>query len=119
MGRKAMEELLKLNDKQVFINLLKGNNPCGRIYAAEGLLRLENSQENVKTINSIFSPLIEEGITYSTIGGCIVVSGVNYKLYEYDENLSYPEVDKMYQSIFTQDIETESLEFDLDSIQNE
>lgn len=100
MGRKAMERLLKLNDKQIFINLLKGDNPAGRIYAAEGLLRLENSEENVNIINKIFQPLIEEGITYSTIGGCIVISGVKYELYKYDENFSYSELDKMFSSAY-------------------
>ena len=106
------EELLKLNNKQVFINLLKGDNPCGRIYAAEGLLRLENSEENIKIINSILSPLIEEGITYSTIGGCRVAS-VKYKLYTYDENLSFPEINKNLPSVYDDDIEVEPLEFDL------
>ena len=118
MGREAMEELLKLNNKQVFINLLKGDNPCGRIYAAEGLLRLENSEENIKIINSILSPLIEEGITYSTIGGCIVASGVKYKLYTYDENLSFPEINKNLPSVYDDDIEVEPLEFDLDFLQS-
>ena len=100
IGRKAMEELLKLDDQQIFINLLKGDNPCGRVYAAEGLLRLENSEENIQIINTVFSPLIEEGITYSTIGGCIVISGMDYELYKYDENLSFPEVDKMFPPIY-------------------
>ncbi len=113
-----MEELVKLNNKQIFINLLKGDNPCGRIYAAEGLLRLENSGENIKIINSIFSPLIEEGITYSTIGGCIVTSGVKYKLYTYDENLSFPEINKNLPTVYDEDAEIEPLEFDLDFLQS-
>lgn len=96
LGREAMEELLKLNDKQIFINLLKGDNPCGRVYAAEGLLRLENTEENVNIINEILSPLIEEGITYSTIGGCIVISGNKYQIYEYDENYNLEEYDYWY-----------------------
>ena len=118
MGREAMEELVKLNNKQIFINLLKGDNPCGRIYAAEGLLRLENSEENIKIINIIFSPLIEEGITYSTIGGCIVISGVKYKLYTYDENLSFPEINKNLPTVYDEDAEVEPLEFDLDFLKS-
>ena len=115
MGRKAMEELLKLKDKRIFINLLKGDNPCGRIYAAEGLLRLENSKENIEIINTIFLPLIEEGITYSTIGGCIICLGVNYELYKYDEKLSFPEVDKEFPPVYDED---EQLEFNLDFLQD-
>ena len=54
----------------------------------------------IQIINTVFSPLIEEGITYSTIGGCIVISGMDYELYKYDENLSFPEVDKMFPPIY-------------------
>ena len=117
MGREAMEELLKLNNKQIFINLLKGDNPCGRIYAAEGLLRLENSEENIKIIHKSFAPLIEEDITYSTIGGCIVISGVKYELYKYDENLSFPELDEKFPPVYDEDIGGEQLEFNLDFLQ--
>lgn len=90
-GRRAMEKLLKLNDKNVFINLLKGDNPCGRIYAAEGLLRLENSKENVKIINEIFSQLRKERVTYTKADGCFFSEGEKYTLYKYDENLTFPE----------------------------
>ena len=89
MGRTAMAELLKLNDKNVFISLLKGDNPCGRIYAAEGLLRLENSKDNVNLINKIFSPLIKEKITYDSIEGCLASTN-KYEYFKYDENQSFP-----------------------------
>lgn len=72
-GRIAMEKLLKLNDKDIFISLLKGDHPAGRIYAAEGLLRLENSKENVDLINQIFSTLVRNGIRYTTSHGCIIM----------------------------------------------
>ncbi len=91
-GREAMEKLLKLNDKTVFISLLKGDNPSGRIYAAEGLLRLENSKENVDLINQIFSTLVRNGIRYTTAGGCIIMDE-EYKYYKYDRNRTFPEID--------------------------
>ena len=94
-GRSALIELSILNDPNVFINILKGDNPCGRIYAAEGLLRLENSQENVDLINKIISPLVEEKITYNTIDGCIV-STREYEYYTYDETQSFPEINMGY-----------------------
>ena len=91
-GREAMEKLLKLNDKVVFISLMKGDNPAGRIYAAEGLLRLENSKENVDLINQIFSTLVRNGIRYTTSNGCIIM-GEEYEYYKYDRNRKFPEID--------------------------
>ena len=91
-GREAMEKLLKLNDKVVFISLLKGDSPTGRIYAAEGLLRLENSKENVDLINQIFSTLVRNGIRYTTSNGCIIM-GEEYEYYKYDRNRKFPEID--------------------------
>ncbi len=91
-GREAMEKLLKLNDKAVFISLLKGDSPTGRIYAAEGLLRLENSKENVDLINQIFSTLVRNGIRYTTSHGCIIMSE-EYKYYKYDRKHKFPEID--------------------------
>lgn len=91
-GREAMEKLLKLNDKTVFISLLKGDNPSGRIYAAEGLLRLENSKENVDMINKIFSTLVKNGIEYPTSHGCIVTDET-YEYYKYDRKRKFPEID--------------------------
>lgn len=91
-GREAMEKLLKLNDKTVFISLLKGDNPSGRIYAAEGLLRLENSKENVDMINNIFSTLVRNGIEYPTSHGCIVTDET-YEYYKYDPKRKFPEID--------------------------
>ena len=87
-----MEKLLKLNDKTVFISLLKGDNPSGRIYAAEGLLRLENSKENVDLINQIFSTLVRNGIRYTTSHGCIIMDE-EYEYYKYDRNRKFPEID--------------------------
>ncbi|MBP5176919.1 MAG: hypothetical protein ILP07_13570 [Treponema sp.] len=97
-GRIAMENLIKLNDKNVFINILKGDNPCGRIYAAEGLLRLENSQENVDLINKIFAPLVKGRIKYGSIDGCYA-DFEKYKLYKYDKNLSFPKIEEDFPSI--------------------
>lgn len=91
-GRIAMEKLLKLNDKDIFISLLKGDHPAGRIYAAEGLLRLENSKENVDLINQIFSTLVRNGIRYTTSNGCIIMDE-EYEYYKYDRNLKFPEID--------------------------
>lgn len=91
-GRIAMEKLLKLNDKDIFISLLKGDHPAGRIYAAEGLLRLENSKENVDLINQIFSTLVRNGIRYTTAGGCIITDE-EYEYYKYDRNRKFPEID--------------------------
>lgn len=91
-GRIAMEKLLKLNDKDIFISLLKGDNPAGRIYAAEGLLRLENSKENVDLINQIFSTLVRNGIRYTTSNGCIIMDE-EYEYYKYDRNRKFPEID--------------------------
>lgn len=82
-GTIALEKLLELKDKNVFLNLLKGDSPSGRMYAAEGLLTLENSQASVDAINKVFLPLIAEGVTYSTIDGCFVETGVEYRLFEY------------------------------------
>ncbi|MCR5497500.1 MAG: hypothetical protein K6F48_06645 [Paludibacteraceae bacterium] len=91
-GRNAMEKLLKLNDMNVFISLLKGDNPAGRIYAAEGILRLENSMENVDMINSIFSSLVKDEIQYSYSAGDM--SGASYyQFFEYDRNRKFPEID--------------------------
>ena len=69
MGREAMEELLKLNNKQVFINLLKGDNPCGRIYAAEGLLSYSQFLSGFVGINQLDfgekqSPSVKKEETY-------------------------------------------------------
>lgn len=91
-GRIAMEKLLKLNDKDIFISLLKGDHPAGRIYAAEGLLRLENSKENVDLINQIFSTLVRNGIRYTTSHGCIIMDE-EYEYYKYDRNRKFPEID--------------------------
>lgn len=91
-GREAMEKLLKLNDKAVFISLLKGDNPTGRIFAAEGLLRLENSKENVDLINQIFSTLVRNGIRYTTSHGCIIMDE-EYEYYKYDRKRKFPEID--------------------------
>jgi hypothetical protein len=91
-GRIAMEKLLKLNDKDIFISLLKGDHPAGRIYAAEGLLRLENSKENVDLINQIFSTLVRNGIRYTTANGCIIMDE-EYEYYKYDRNRKFPEID--------------------------
>ncbi|WP_191013756.1 hypothetical protein [Treponema zioleckii] len=110
-GRCAMEKLLELKDKRVFINILKGDNPCGRIYAAEGLLRLENSTENVKIINDIFAPLISEGITYKTIDGCIIFE-LKYPFYEYDAKLAFPEIKQFIPPVYNED--WKELEFELD-----
>lgn len=91
-GREAMEKLLKLNDKAVFISLLKGDNPTGRIYAAEGLLRLENSKENVDIINNIFSTLVRTGIEYNSASGCIWDFEKKYEYYKYDPNQKFLEI---------------------------
>ena len=90
-GREAMEKLLKLNDKAVFISLLKGDNLTGRIYAAEGLLRLENSKENVDIINNIFSTLVRNGIEYNSASGCIW-DLEKYEYYKYDPNQKFLEI---------------------------
>ncbi len=90
-GREAMEKLLKLNDKAVFISLLKGDNLTGRIYAAEGLLRLENSKENVDVINNIFSTLVRNGIEYNSASGCIW-DLEKYEYYKYDPNQKFLEI---------------------------
>ena len=87
-----MEKLLKLNDKNVFISLLKGDNPTGRIYAAEGILRLENSKENVDMINSIFSTLVNDKIKYSYAVGDMAGASY-YQFFEYDSNPTFPEID--------------------------
>ena len=39
-GREAFDDLLWLEDETVFRNLLRGPHPAGRLYGAEGLLRL-------------------------------------------------------------------------------
>ncbi len=46
-------------------------------------MTLENSQASVDAINKVFLPLIAEGVTYSTIDGCEIETGVEYELIEY------------------------------------
>lgn len=71
-GRFAMEKLLELKNKDIFINIVKSENPAGRMYGMEGLLSLDNSVESVNIINDVFDKLIKDEITFSSQDGCIV-----------------------------------------------
>lgn len=68
----AVRKLLELKNKDIFINILKGDNPAGRRYAADALLELESSQENINLINSIFDILRNEGVEYLEGEGCLM-----------------------------------------------
>ena len=74
--RTLMEKLLELKSEAVFLSLLKADNPEARIYAAEGLLTLNDSAENVDAINRAFAPHIADGIEYNTIDGCFMSSAL-------------------------------------------
>lgn len=90
-GRRTMEKLLELNNPDIFINIMKGENPSGRMYGAEGLLRLENSQKNIDIINEIFAPLIKEKIKYRCIDGCLIYTQ-EYQKYRYDKDYVFPPI---------------------------
>jgi hypothetical protein len=69
-GRIAMEKLLELKNKDIFINIIKSDNPAGRMYGMEGLLSLEKSNKNIEIINQVFEKLIKDEITYVAQDGC-------------------------------------------------
>ncbi len=71
-GRIAMTKLMELKNKDVFINIIKSDNPAGRVYGMEGLLRLDNSSKNMDIINEVFEKLINDNIRYEAQDGCIV-----------------------------------------------
>lgn len=71
-GRIAMEKLLELKNRDIFINIIKSDNPTGRMYGMEGLLRLDNSSKNIDIVNEVFEKLIKDKISYEAQSGCIV-----------------------------------------------
>ncbi|MBQ2552039.1 MAG: hypothetical protein II563_04215, partial [Treponema sp.] len=71
-GRIAMEKLLELKNKDIFINIIKSDNPTGRMYGMEGLLRLDNSSKNMDVVNEVFEKLIKDKISYEAQSECIV-----------------------------------------------
>lgn len=77
-GRIAMDKLMELKNTDIFINIIKSDNPAGRMYGMEGLLRLDNSTKNMDVVNEVFEKLIEEQITYNSQAGCCGF----YELYE-------------------------------------
>jgi len=109
-GRRAMEKLLELNNPDIFINIMKGENPSGRMYGAEGLLRLENSQKNIDIINEIFAPLIKEKIKYRCISGCLIYTQ-EYQKYKYDKDYVFPPITNDSPPAYEDDVPP--LEFEL------
>ena len=79
-GRIAMEKLLELKDKNIFINIIKSDNPAGRIYGMEGLLIIEKSNENIEIINKVFEKLIKDEITYVAQDGCDCIDELYKKI---------------------------------------
>ncbi|UTC66652.1 MULTISPECIES: S9 family peptidase [unclassified Treponema] len=71
-GRKAMGHLLELKDSKIFENILIGENPAGRMYAAEALLKISKNIATIKKINKVFAILKKDNITYLSCAGCIV-----------------------------------------------
>lgn len=101
-GRIAMEKLLELKDENIFINIIKSDNPVGRMYGMEGLLRLDNSSKNIDIVNEVFEKLIEDEISYKSQGGCIVIK-------EFYEKINSENISKyIYDFSFDYEVESES-----------
>ena len=87
---------MELNNKDIFINIIKSDNPAGRMYGMEGLLRLDNSSTNMDIVNGVFKELIKDKIRYKAHYGCIIVNELyeiinseNFSKYIYDFHFEY------------------------------
>ncbi len=97
-GRVSMEELMELKNLDIFINIIKSDNPAGRMYGMEGLLRLDNSSKNINIVNEVFEKLIKDEITYEAQDGCIITD-------EFYEIINSENINK-YMNVFSFEIKS-------------